>query len=201
MIVHDCDDCRVLSGYAGSDPDSLSVALSSRTAGIYSLTFDTLASLGAVTGDASVGFAGSVFSFLLFCCFAVVFVFLCFCILRLLSISIFLSFCLSMFIFCLSLFLFFFFFCRSRCLNVLLFSVFRSFSFFSSCCPSVPLSILLVFLIFCLSALLCSTLVTLSHIHSASPAAAAASPAAAVFGPLCRSALAAFVLRRLGRRK
>eukprot|EP01051_Picozoa_sp_SAG22_P006839 SAG22_NODE_462_length_10207_cov_30.708647_6_plen_58_part_00 len=46
--------CRVLSGYVGNDPASLAVALSSGTAGTYTLAFDTFASLGAVTGQSAV---------------------------------------------------------------------------------------------------------------------------------------------------
>ena len=47
--VVDCQFCHVISGYAGTDPAALSLAVSARTAGDYSLSFDTRAVLGFFT--------------------------------------------------------------------------------------------------------------------------------------------------------
>jgi hypothetical protein len=47
--VHNCTFCHVLSGYAGTDPVALAVALSSGTAGLYSFSFGTYAILGTLT--------------------------------------------------------------------------------------------------------------------------------------------------------
>ena len=63
--VVDCQFCHVMTGYAGDNPESLSIAISSQAPGDYALTFQTYAFLGQSCADLLPGAACLMIAFFL----------------------------------------------------------------------------------------------------------------------------------------